>query len=113
MSVLRAGSRRWPPKYQALNAAFVGVLKNKRTNRDAKHYKCAHCNDCFPGSEIDVDHKLPIIDPVKGFTTWDSFIENLYCSIDNLQVLCKGCHSKKSAEERIIANTRKTQNGAE
>jgi hypothetical protein len=48
-----------------------------------------------------------VVDPVVGFVSWDSFIENLYCPIENLQVLCKDCHNKKSLKEN---NKRKKAN---
>jgi hypothetical protein len=48
---------------------------------------------------MEVDHIKPVVDPVKGFQTWDLFIDNLFCEADNLQALCTGCHKKKSKEE--------------
>jgi 5-methylcytosine-specific restriction endonuclease McrA len=98
-SVLRSGFRRWPPKYKALNAACVGVLKNKKTKRDGKHYTCALCSKVHPSSNVQVDHILPVVAP-EGFDTWGTYIERLFCEQDNLQVVCKPCHKKKSASER-------------
>ena len=49
--------------------------------------------------EIEVDHIEPVVDPDVGFTTWDDFIERLFVEEDKLQVLCKDCHKKKTAEE--------------
>lgn len=54
-----------------------------------------------------MDHIVPIIDPCVGFTDWDEFIENLYCELDNLQVLCWSCHEEKTGEERSLATQRK------
>ena len=99
-SVLRAGSRRWPPKYQTLAEAYVGQRINPKTNREGKHYLCATCCGEFPSKDVQVDHIEPIINPKTGFTTWDSFIANLFCDKDNLQVLCSSCHKIKSKEER-------------
>jgi 5-methylcytosine-specific restriction endonuclease McrA len=97
-SALRAGMRRWPPKYQALAEAFTGTKKNKATGRMAKHYRCNSCNKEFVAAKVQVDHIEPVVS-AKGFTTWDDFIDRLFCEQENLQVLCLTCHKKKSALE--------------
>lgn len=94
-SALRAASRRWPPKFGRLKDAFVGVKRNPKSGRDAKHYRCAACEGEFPQSGVQVDH----IEPVGSTSSWDEFIEKLFCEADNLQVLCKPCHKKKTKNE--------------
>jgi 5-methylcytosine-specific restriction endonuclease McrA len=106
-SALRSASRRWPPKYETLNDACVGKKINRRTGRQAKHYKCNACKEDFPASEVQVDHINAVIDPSVGFLSWDSVINSLFCEKENLQVLCKTCHSIKTAEEKQIAKERK------
>jgi len=54
-----------------------------------------------------VDHIKPVVDPAVGFTTWDDYIERMFCEADNLQVLCKACHDAKSEEEKAIAVERR------
>lgn len=103
-SVLRAGSRKWPPKYKTLEQACVGTRTNEKTGRLAKHYKCAKCLDSFPAKEIDIDHIDPIVPVETGFTTWDDFIKRLFCPVEQLQALCRVCHKEKSASERIRRN---------
>jgi 5-methylcytosine-specific restriction endonuclease McrA len=104
-SQLRNGSQKWPPKHKVMQAAKVarGV------------YECAGCGQHVPYTtkkgdgrkrNIFVDHVEPIVNPAVGFTTWDDFINNLYCDSSNLQLLCDECHTKKSAEERRISNER-------
>lgn len=99
VSVLRAGARRWPPKFETLQEAFVGKKTNEKTGREAKHYECNECKGHFPSKDVQVDHIIPVVDP-KGFTTWDDYITRLYCGKDNLQVLCITCHKIKSKQER-------------
>lgn len=106
-SSLRRGSRGWPPIYQALNKALVGKLINTKTGRLANHYKCSSCQDLFPAKEVNVDHINPVITPSIGFSSWDEFINNLFCEEDNLQVMCKPCHNKKSLAEKQIVKERK------
>ena len=102
-SALRSASRKWAPTSDVLNEAYVGVMKNKKTGRMAKHYRCAYCEGLFPHKEVAVDHEPPIVSPEEGFTTWDDFINRLFCEADGLQVLCKTCHDEKSNEEKARA----------
>lgn len=91
-STLRGGMRRWPPKWSVLAKSVVGRLPNKKSGRLAIHHRCNGCNGVFPKAQVQVDHIIPV-----GFTkTWDDYIERLYCEIENLQVLCKKCHKKKT-----------------
>lgn len=99
-STLRAGSRKWPPKYETLNAAKTEKKINKKTGRLAQHYLCAECQQEFPAKEIQVDHIKPVVDPKKGFETWDKYIERMFCEEENLQVLCSSCHKSKTNKEK-------------
>jgi len=64
------------------------------------HYKCAKCKKHFVATDVQVDHVLPVVDPKVGFIGWDSFIDRIFCEIENLQVLCKPCHKVKTEEEK-------------
>lgn len=98
-SILRSGSRKWGPIHSTKSNARVSRGK----------YKCAGCKKTVGASKVIngkrqpnvfVDHINPVVDPKTGFTTWDDFIERLYCEEDNLQVLCRDCHDKKTAKEK-------------
>jgi 5-methylcytosine-specific restriction endonuclease McrA len=91
-STLRSGFRRWPPKWHCRDKARLGKRKNKSTGREAMHFECANCKKAFPEKQIQVDH----IKPIGTCDTWDEFVERLFCEVDNLQVLCKPCHKKKT-----------------
>jgi len=95
-SILRSGSRRWGPKYTTLAAAKQGKQINKSSGRLAEHYRCASCLSDFPAKQVQVDHIIPM----GVGRSWDDFINELYCEADNLQVLCKECHAKKTKLER-------------
>lgn len=88
--------RRWPPKWEVLKNARIGKKLNKKTGRKALHYRCAVCGKEFVQSRVQVDHILPI----GSCKTWDEFIEKLFCEKDNLQVLCKSCHKRKTKKEQ-------------
>ena len=98
IAVLRSGTRRYPPKYETLKDAYVGQRLNEKTNREGKHYLCALCEGEFPAKEIQIDHIVPVIGS-EGFTTWDDYINRLFCSKDNLQAVCTECHKIKSYNE--------------
>lgn len=90
----------WPARKEARDRARVSYGK----------YKCACCHGVFKSKDTEVDHIDPIVGP-EGFTSWDLLISNLFCSVDNLQVLCKACHKEKTAQERRDrAQYRKKQN---
>ena len=100
-STLRGGMRRYPPKWQVLKEACVGKQVNDKTKRLGFHYRCAKCKKFHPSKDVQVDHKKPVVDPVKGFVSWDVFIARLFCDKKNLQVLCKNCHAVKTNKEKI------------
>ena len=105
---LRSGTRKWAPIHQCLKDARVG----------RGLYHCAGCDETVSGTMIDpdknkrvknifVDHTNPIVDPAVGFVDWNTFIENTFCELDNLQALCKKCHDEKTKEEREVATLRR------
>jgi len=100
-STLRSGARRWQPKYDTLNAAKTEKKINHKSGRMAQHYQCELCANEFTQKDMEVDHIKPVVDPKKGFTTWDDFIDRLFCESNNLQAVCKPCHKEKTKKEKI------------
>lgn len=98
MSTLRSGSRRYPPKWQVLEAAKREKRKNEATGRDAQFYACSSCGLEYTSKQVEVDHVEPVV-PLTGFVSWDDVIKRLFCTADKLQVLCTTCHKAKSKEE--------------
>jgi 5-methylcytosine-specific restriction endonuclease McrA len=99
-STLRAGARRWQPKYDTLNAAKTEKKINSASGRLAQHFRCGLCSQEVVQKEMEVDHIKPAIDPKKGFISWDTFIDNLFCEKENLQAICKSCHKAKTQLEK-------------
>lgn len=99
-STLRAGARRWQPKYDTLNESKTEKKINPKTGRLAQHHRCELCGNEFTSKDMEVDHIKPVVDPTKGFQSWDIFIDRLFCEKDNLQAICKPCHTKKSKQEK-------------
>lgn len=109
IGVLRAGHKRWPPKYEVKNAAKLGKKTNPATGRVAEFFECAICKGDFTNKDVEVDHINPVVDPSTGFKDWNTFIERLFCGPNNYQLVCKGCHKKKSAEEKQLKKRKITE----
>jgi hypothetical protein len=89
-SALRGASTKWGPMHQCLKRARVGYGE----------YRCDQCGTIGPPSLP--PHIHPVIDPVKGFESWDVLIARLFVEEDGYQALCHKCHSEKSAEENAL-----------
>lgn len=111
MSALRGA--RWPLKYEALKKAYVEDGINPVTGKRCKLHKCPECQQLFPQKEMRVDHRDPVV-PINhdwperphawlGYD-WNELLQRLYCELDGLLAICKGCHDIKSAEERQLRN---------
>lgn len=102
----------------ALRQAFIrskykgAFLKTKRielpvykkcgglAKRPAVFYKCVKCLELVKIDNLNVDH----IECVGSFTSilkfYDFFLR-IFCAYDNLQILCKCCHKRKTRFERM------------
>lgn len=94
-SALRQAWNRYPPKYEALKRAETSRKKNPATGKLAKHYRCAKCQEEFVAKEVQVDHKIDV-GTLKSFSDLEGFAQRLFCSVDDLAVLCKDCHNTKT-----------------
>ena len=102
IGLLRRGSMRWKPAQEALNSSkevyFITSTKGKKLRR--VKFKCASCKKYYCRKEICLDHINPVVDPKKGFTTWDDYINRMYVPKSGYQTLCIGCHRYKTALEK-------------
>ena len=101
-NVLRQATRKWGPKNEI----------KKEANLRRGIYKCNGCGkEVAPTirqgrkrvTNVFVDHIEPVINPETGFTTWDEFVDRMFCEKDNLQLLCGKCHDEKTIEERALS----------
>jgi 5-methylcytosine-specific restriction endonuclease McrA len=88
-SALRSASNRWAPKQL--------VKKQARIARNT--YVCALCGAKVGNKTIKIDHIDPVVDPVKGFTTWDSYIARMFPEVEGYQAICLSCHTAKTRTE--------------
>jgi len=108
VSSLRKLTFSWMPRNEAKRKARVqdGTFK---TGRPKYKYKCAICDGVFKSGEVQVDHTVPVIDPLHGFESYDILIERMFCQEDGLQVLCKKCHDEKTRGEKELKKQRKVK----
>ena len=96
VSALRRASGRWAPKNDSKKAACL----------ERNTYRCCSCHKTVTNTEIQIDHVIPVVDPVIGFTTWDDFINRLFVEIDGFRAVCTSCHSEITAKQREIRTQR-------
>lgn len=72
--------------------------------RGGKRFECGHCRGLFGSNLIDVDHIDPFIplDKNSSEIPLKMLYKRLFCDADNLSVLCKSCHDKKSGDENKV-----------
>lgn len=63
---------------------------------------CESCGEVTAQYELTVDHISPVIPTDTSFEEMglDKTVDNMWCSVDNLQALCDHCHDAKTALER-------------
>ena len=98
---LRRISYTWPPRQEA--------IKNGRVSRGK--YRCSSCGgENFGPKDIQLDHTIPVIDPHTGFTTWDDYIERLFCEVEGFSIMCIECHKYKTHRENLVRSDVKKEN---
>jgi len=96
-SALRGAWSRFPVKHQFIKSKQLPYSgTDKRTKFE---YECVECKGRFKGVDVQVDHIVPA-GSLNKYTDLPSFVERLFCEADNLQIMCKECHKKKTKEER-------------
>ncbi len=104
---LRQISYRWPPKHEVKREAWVkrGVYRCVGYKKRWHHVPVSVTIKRKRTNNVFVDHISPVVDPDTGFVSWDEIIRRMFCEKEGLQVLCRDCHTRKTADER---NSRKT-----
>lgn len=66
------------------------------------NHGCVMCGEVFKRKEINVDHIFPVVPPHLKLE--DMTLDGYYCGVftESLQVLCKPCHNRKTAVEKMI-----------
>lgn len=110
INALRRMYRRFPPYYTKRNENKEIYYIPSKTGKPKKRIRflCSVCNKKYDNKDIRVDHIDPVVDPKVGFPLkedgtddWSMYISRLFCSIDNLDILCVNCHDIKTKSETI------------
>lgn len=103
---------RYPGRLIALNRVRVEqpqyTTKGVLGKRPGVFYRCEQCGVLGKSQvgkknpkghiRVWVDHKDPVV-PLDRYPNWDEFINRLFCSADNFEILCSDCHQTKSKAE--------------
>lgn len=82
----------------------------RRVKVASNQYKCEKCQAVFKLREVQVDHKNPCVDPIKGWENTQVWVARLFCPSEDLQVLCQdNCHPKKSKKENKVRREKKAE----
>jgi hypothetical protein len=76
------------------------ALERAKDPSRSNYLICERCNKSIHEKLCQVDHMESVV-PVEGFTTWDIYIERMFCPSGLLRVLCaEVCHKQVTAEQR-------------
>lgn len=70
-----------------------------------KFIRCQICFFKFKEADVQVDHidpvgRFPAWPPDPDSNDWNVYLSRQFCERKNLQALCKGCHAKKTEEDK-------------
>lgn len=85
----------WPPRREVRKLAFSHKFGG------VEWYRCNSCKRMTERTDTHVDHIIPVVDPAVGIRSWDEYISRLFCDEENLVILCKSCHRKKTRAENV------------
>lgn len=80
-------------------------LDGTKSKRKSVSYKCSGCGKEFKANDINIDHRNPVTEVLSATVqmTVEQYIRRVFCSAENLQVLCSNgkdsCHAKKTISE--------------
>lgn len=78
------------------------TIATQRARRARGRYECALCRKAIGNGEKKLDHIFPVVDPGRGFVSFDEFITRLFVTAEGWQVLCKPCHDRKTKTENAL-----------
>lgn len=85
----------------AFRRMFLWSRARKRALSDSRiargKYLCAECGRTYSLASVEVDHIKPLSKARGGkLHTWAASVSRLLLDPENLQVLCRSCHSDKT-----------------
>lgn len=106
VSVLRAGTKRWGPKWTVMNDGRVKRL-NPQSGKEAFGNTCQVCNEWFFMKDLKADHienvgrYLDRTDINTFMSTLGKYAVAMFCEAEGLQRICIECHTNiKTPEDK-------------
>lgn len=108
-SALRWASQKWGPRNEAkkLKRTRRGFYMCEGYKRDEHEVAASVKVDGKRMNNVIIDHIDPVIDPVKGFVSWDEAVKRMFCEAEGFQILCRDCSNRKTQDEREIRKVNK------
>lgn len=108
MSYIRGGIRRGLWNKHPLKLKLINSKRIQIPNPNPKGKKpivwggcCEICNNLFPSSEMQVDHKRDKGSSLKEISDIQQFVEDMVVvTKDDLRWICKGCHEIVSLSQK-------------
>ena len=98
ISALRRSTMRYPPANNARGRTKETYYIKSKKGKDLKRVKftCEMCGKRdLKSKEMNLHHKVPVIDETKGFTNWDDYINRMFCEAEDFVYICEACHDKE------------------
>lgn len=94
-NALRRASYKWVGRWEAEKASKL---------EGRNQYKCVMCPEgtIHGKKDTQMDHIIPVVDPVKGKGTLDEWADRLLVYKEGWQRLCIMHHAEKTAFENVI-----------
>jgi len=86
----------------------MASIARQRANKAIGKYECNICKNWFSPKKIHLDHIEPVVDPLIGYIDLDTWVKRLLCDENNLQYLCKPCHTQKTNKENSERRNKKS-----
>lgn len=99
IQALRRASYKWPSRYNTMKKARVARGK----------YECALCKGVFARKDVQMDHVLPVVDPVEGYVNLDVYTQRMLPYDDGWNCLCTECHNNKTQGENVVRRSSRAE----
>lgn len=110
ISALRRLTYSWAPRKEVLERTKVAPATHEcelcskwcytgSSEKNFQKLKDEHSSKNVVMERFDIDHIEPVLSVETGFTDWNDMIYGMFCPVENLQGICKTCHSEKTKAE--------------
>lgn len=102
-SIIKGALRRVFARSPMIHSVLAdSVHPTAKGPKGGKQYVCSNCKQTYAGNKVAVDHIVPVVplDQTVQDLDYNEMVKRIFCSKNNLQVLCENCHKDKTKKER-------------